>query len=412
MRLIERARRLGLAAMLALLPGAGPEAPPTEEDVLGDVIVDATQANPEGPRLMRVALTPPTAPSPELERAFAILRRDLDLSGQFVLVDERPEARLELTVERTAAGQSRLGAAVFFDVDAELPAYRLEKEGANRDLRRLTHRLVDQVIERLTGTPGPFVSRLSMVLRRGDTRSVYTMDPDGHGLRRITGNHLLAGDAALGPDDALYYSASHRHSRYRIYREGTDEPLPLELPGSVYGLAFSADRSRVALTAGVGSDVRLFTGPSDFSDLHRFGDVSLTLSPSFAPDGRIAVAGTNRTRPRIYVDGRVVSPRGASTSSPSFCNHPDGLRLVYARGDRRNTAIVVADPRGRTERRIVSGGGRHSAPTCSPDGRLVAFFSTRKRGKGPGLYVVRIDGYHLRKVADVTGESLRWTRVE
>lgn len=410
MRLIGR---LALAGMLALLPGAGPESPPpVQDDVLGDVVVDASQAGREGPRLMRVVLSPPANPSPELERAFAIVQRDLDLSGQFVLVDDRPEARLELTVERADAGSSRLQAAVFFDPDAELPAYRLEVEGAYSDLRPLTHRLVDDVIDRLTGTPGPFVSRLSMVLRRGDTRSVYTMDPDGYGLRRITGDHLLVADAALGPDDALYYSASHRHSRYRIYREDTDEPLPLELPGSVYGLAFSADRSRVALTSGVGSDVRLFAGPSDFSDLDPVGDVALTLSPSFAPDGRIAFAGTNRTRPRIYVDDRVVSARGASTSSPSFCDHPDGLRLVYARGDRNNNAIVVADPRGRTEQRIVSGGGRHSAPTCSPDGRLVAFFSTRTRGKGPGLYVVRIDGYHLRKVADVTGESLRWTRVE
>ena len=414
LRLRRHARRLELLVVLAIGPGAGPsttEPPPATEDVLGDVVVDASQPGREGPRLIRVTLAPPSSQSPDLLRVHEVVHRDLDLSGQFVFVDERPEARIELGVTRAESGATRLQAAVFFDPNADLPAYRVEVAGHKPALRRLTHRLVDDVIERLTGTPGPFHSRLSMVLRRGDTRSLYTMDPDGFGLRRVTGAHLLVGDASLGPEDALYYSASERHSRYRIYREGTDTPLAIELPGSVYGLAFSADRSRVALTAGVGSDVRLFAGPSDFSGLESVGDLALTLSPAFAPDGRIAIAGTDRARPRIHVGGRAVSRRGSSASSPSFCDHPDGVRLVYARGDRKNTAIVVADLRGRTERRIVTGGGRHSAPACSPDGRLVAFFSTRKRGEGPGLYVVRVDGHHLRKVADVTGESLRWSRL-
>ena len=401
-----------------MLLGAGPAEPPAspepDPDVLGNVVVDATQAGKDGPRLMRISIAETTGPSADAALVDAMLRRDLDLSGQFVFVERDAEAHLAFTVTRDAPGTVRLQAAIYFDADAEVPAYRVEVTGSARRLRALDHRLADDVIARLTGTPGPFVSRLSMVLRRGDTRSVYTLDADGHGLRRVTGNDLLAGDAALGPDDTLYYSASRRHSRYKIYRDGDgDDPEPLEitLPGSVYGLSFSHDRTRVALTAGVGSDVRLFTGPSDFSELTRVGDLALAVSPAFAPDGRIAVSGTNGRRPRIHLDGRAVSARGSSTSSPSFCDHPDGLRLVYARGDRGRSAIVVADPRGRSERRIVAGGGRHSAPACSPDGRLVAFFSTRKRGAGPGLYVVRIDGYHLRKVADVTGESLRWTRL-
>ena len=398
-----------IGVLLAALLGAPPQQP--EPDALGDVVVEPTAAQTDGPRLIRLTLVDASGPAPEVELVDAVLRRDLDLSGQFALVDARAEARVAITVTRAGGGASQLDAALSFGADADVPAYRIAVTGSTLQLRALTHRLADGIIAQLTGTAGPFVSRLTMVVRRGDTRSVHTIDADGHGLRRITGAEKVVGDAALGPDDLLYYSASENPGRSRIYREDGDGPLPLTLPGSVYGLSFSPDRARVALTAGVGADVRLFAGPADFSALTEVGDLALTLGPSFGPDGSLAVAGTNAQRPRIHVEGRPVSPARTSASSPSFCDHADGVRLVYARGEGDSTAIVVTDPRGRSEHTIVSGPGSHSAPACSPDGRLVAFFSTRRRGEGPGLYVVRIDGHHLRKLADVTGESLRWSRV-
>ncbi|MCA9638560.1 MAG: PD40 domain-containing protein, partial [Myxococcales bacterium] len=68
--------------------------------------------------------------------------------------------------------------------------------------------------------------------------------------------------------------------------------------------------------------------------------------------------------------------------------------------------------RGRDPVRLTRGRGRNSAPACSPDGRLIAFFSTRKRGDGPGLYLMRVDGRRpAKKIANVVGDSLRWARV-
>jgi len=47
--------------------------------------------------------------------------------------------------------------------------------------------------------------------------------------------------------------------------------------------------------------------------------------------------------------------------------------------------------------------------TRSPDGRLLAFFSTRKSDKGPGLYIVPIaNPLRARRISTELGESLRW----
>ncbi len=404
-------RLIGVLA-LALAAPATVESPPEDGDVLGDIVVEPTEDGRAGPRLMKIAVPELSGSGPSAELAEAVFRRDLELSGQFRLVepDRSGVEALVRTSATTSGSDVRLTAAVYFDAAAEVPAYETSVTGGRYETRILTHRLVDAVIAILTGYRGPFVSRLTFVARRGDTRSVYTIDPDGHDLRRVTGPTQLASAAAFGPDDALYYAASIDNGRYRLYREGRAEPLVVDPPGSIYAIAFSPDRTEIALTVAVGRDVLLHRGGSDLSGLRRVGKQSLALQPAFAPNGKLAAAGTNDERLRIRVDGRTVSPRGASASSPTFCDHPDGVTLVYAMGGRARSHIVSTDPRGRVTRRISGGNRRDSHPACSPDGRLVAFFSTRTTGEGPGLYVMRTDGYRARKIADVLGDSLQWSR--
>ncbi len=401
-----------LALGLTVPATARGEAPPDDEDVLGDIVVEATESGRAGPRLMKISVPAVSGSGPSARLADAVLHRDLELSGQFVLVEpERSGLEAIVRTSVTASGSDvRLTASVYFDATAEVPAYETSVTGGRYETRMLTHQLVDAVIATLTGYRGPFVSALTFVARRGDTRSVYTIDPDGHDLRRVTGPSQLASASAFGPDDALYYAASVAHGRYRLYREGQAEPLTFDPPGSIYSIAFSPDRTEVALTIAVGRDVLLYRGDSDLSRLRRVGKQSIVLQPAFAPGGQLAAAGTNDERLRIRVDGHAVSPRGANAASPTFCDHPDGVSLVYSVGSRARSTIVSTDPRGRITRRISRGNGRDSHPACSPDGRLVAFFSTRTSGEGPGLYVMRTDGHHARKIADVLGDSLQWSR--
>ena len=61
--------------------------------------------------------------------------------------------------------------------------------------------------------------------------------------------------------------------------------------------------------------------------------------------------------------------------------------------------------------RLTQGQGRNNYPACSPDGRLVAFFSTRTSGEGPGLYLMRIDGQRPKRISTLVGDSLSWARL-
>ena len=199
---------------------------------------------------------------------------------------------------------------------------------------------------------------------------------------------------------------SRNKGEYKI-RSANGAAIDLPVKGSVYGLAFSKDRSRVAVSIAVGTTIKLFAGP-DFTSLTPVTDVGMALRPSFSPSGKIGFSGERHWGQRIYVDGKPVSPDGLFASSPTFCNHPDGIRVVYAVGVGKDTDLVSTDERGGGMIRLTQGQGRNGYPACSPDGRLVAFFSTRTSGEGPGLYVMRLDGGRAKRVSTLLGDSLRW----
>jgi hypothetical protein len=73
--------------------------------------------------------------------------------------------------------------------------------------------------------------------------------------------------------------------------------------------------------------------------------------------------------------------------------------------------LVASDESGGRLVRLTQSRGRNNYPACSPDGRLVAFFSTRKSDEGPGLYIMRIDGRRPKRISTLVGDSLRWARL-
>jgi TolB protein len=163
----------------------------------------------------------------------------------------------------------------------------------------------------------------------------------------------------------------------------------------------------VAVSLGARDDVRVYVGP-DFGSLKPASEAKLAMHPAFTPSGKLAFSGEGRYGQRIYVDGKPVTPDGLFASSPVFCNSPNGVRLVFAVGVGRDSDLVATGEHGGQLARLTQGQGRNGYPACSPDGRLVAFFSTRSSGEGPGLYLMRVDGGRPKRIAPMLGDSLRW----
>jgi TolB protein len=165
------------------------------------------------------------------------------------------------------------------------------------------------------------------------------------------------------------------------------------------------------LALAVAQDARsaIYVGSAEGKDLKRISSTEIATHPAFSPEGQLAWVGgdAEQNSQRVYVDGKAVSPSGFKASAPTFCDTEDGVFLVYAVGvghDRQD--LVMSRPDGRGLVRLTQNQGSNSYPACSPDGRLLAFFSTRKDDKG--LFVLSLKRFTTKKILGTVGQSLRW----
>jgi len=269
-------------------------------------------------------------------------------------------------------------------------------------VRGATHQFVNEVIKWFTGSAGSFGTRLvfSATTGRGQ-KGIFSIESDGQNVSRLPAASNVALAPAVGPG-GVYYAAGLPDGSYSLFKVGNPAAV-LKHAGLVFGVAFGGSKMAVVVSQGGQSDV--YVGAPDGSGLTKVTKGGLNTHPAFGPGGQLAYVSNQGGSPQIYVDGKRVSSRGTYNMAPVFCNDPEGLKVLFMGRDGGTWDIFSVDPGGAATsmKRLTQDQGSNTYPACSPDGRMVAFFSTRG-----GLYTANPQGMNQQKVASVTGESLRW----
>ena len=427
---------------------ASPASDLPDETLLGTIDVNGSaQGLPPLPKMAVVPiLTTGTADSV----VNLVVRRDMELSGQFEVLDENtaptgPFTRtspLDLAAWRgkgaeyvlrvfsqpapndsakteiigdafltptpgQAAQKAHLAAAGDATTPPEAkPAFHAIVPTATIEVRAASHRLVDQLLGALTGRPGGFASEMTYVEKVGRWRRVFAIDADGFDLRAVGPIAATALSPAFGPGGQIYYALSTDYSPFRLVVGPSATPVPLGVPGSIMGLAFSGDHSKMALTVMEEGRSQLWVGES--GRLQPLATPPFANHPTFGPMGKTAYVAGSPVQ-RIYAEGKPISPAGFMASAPVFCDTPQGLLIVYTVGVGEGADIIATDTTGGSIRRLTRHEGANTYAACSPDGRLVAFFSTGKQNQGAGLFIMPIlRPWLAKKISSEVGESLRW----
>jgi TolB protein len=153
----------------------------------------------------------------------------------------------------------------------------------------------------------------------------------------------------------------------------------------------------------------VYVGAPDGSGMKKVSNSEVATHPVFGPSGKLAWigGGDKNNGQRVFVEGKAVSPAGFTAAAPTFCDTEDGVLLVYAVGvGGGGQDLVMSNERGGNMARLTQGQGSNSYPACSPDGRLISYFS--KREKDQGLFIKSLKNWQSLKISNHLGESLRW----
>ena len=290
--------------------------------------------------------------------------------------------------------------------------------------RWLAHTFSNDLFKVITGNEGMFLSQVVVSSDRGGGRwrEIYTMDWDGHNIKRRTRHRSISTSPSWSSDgksiaystynihrrkgrkftnlDLVHLDISSGQRRILSAREGMNSGSVFHPRGRFLYLTFTtkgnSDIFRIAL-AGTEGLKQITKGP------YR----AMNVEPAMSPDGRKIVFSSDRSgRPMIYImnaDGsgvRRLTFAGYYNSSPTWS--PDGKWIAFSGGDRGHYDIFIIKPDGTGLKRLTSAkkpngrGANNEEPTFSPDSKHILFTSDRTRKKQ--LYIIGIDGSKEQRI--------------
>ena len=419
------------AAFGAALPATGqtPGAPadqplPTEMVVIN---IDAPE-NEE----FRVGIPDLLGAVPHRQSGTEVLRNDFLLMPGYRVIDPR-SIRHDLAAEgldMRPASWSALGANAVIKGSVTERDGRLELEMrlfvlarghsavlnkgysiAADELRMAMHDFVNEALRELTGTPGPFGTRLTFAQRVGPGRKdVYLTDMDGFGTRRISDGTGIAMLPTFGyrhiwftrlTPTGMFITHGRAHNRSIIGGDGLN-------------MSPSICEGRMFFTSSRDGNSEIYSVNRDATDLRRLTNhPAIDVSPSCRSDGKIAFVSTRHGTPQVFTmdtnggDVRRLTFRGSHNQTPAFC--PDPRKpLVAFTGRDGGLDIFVVNTVTQEYTRLTQGQGSNKDPAFSPDCRMVAFVSDRRGA--PGIYLSSVKGFNQNRIYTGAAETVRWSR--
>ncbi len=333
------------------------------------------------------------------------------------------------SVERRGSGltvQVRL-----FNVKSQQSVFAREYSGSAANPRLYAHTIADEIHQQQRGLQGVARSKLTFSSDRDGGRAsgglagrslkeIYISDYDGANDRRVTVNRALNIFPVWSADGRAIAYTSYRRSNSpdifisNIY-QGTLE-TPLRGEGQNWLAAWSPDGVRLAFTSNRDGNPELYVVNRDGSGLRRLTQhPAVDTTPTWSPAGNeIAFTSDRSGKPQIYVMSAAGGSPRRITLSESYADRATWApapynEIAYAARSGAWYDIMVYDVASGARRQITFGEGSNESPAFAPNGRHLAFTSTR-RGKSQ-VYLVGRDGRGLRQITSAGGNfTPNWSR--
>jgi TolB protein len=402
----------------------------------------------------RYAVPPFVAVTPDAAEAAKtvsdVLWEDLAFEREFYLIPRDPYASVKAarTAEEVAFdGWRELGAdaVIFgsvqrtgnnvtvqvrlFNVRTKQSVFAKEYAGTVTNPRLYAHTISDEIHQQQRALRGVARTKLAFASDRNrervsgpidnrDVKEIYISDYDGANVRRITTNRQLNITPSWSPDGRTVAYTSYRRGYPDIFlaliyqgmqeeptTRGTQNFLPM----------FSPDGQRIAFMSNRDGNPEIYVMNRDGSGVRRITNhPAIDVTPTWSPTGtQIAFTSDRAGRPQIYVVGADGLNLRRITMAESYADRPTWSpapfnEIAFAALTGAGYDIKVYDLASGETRQITFGEGSNESPAFSPNGRHLAFSSTRA-GRIQ-IFTIARDGKDVRQITrDGNNQTPSWS---
>jgi TolB protein len=286
-----------------------------------------------------------------------------------------------------------------------------------RNPRAGAHAISDDIHQSQSGLRGVAKTKLTFESDRDNERivdtvetrngkEIYVTDYDGANQMRVTANRRLNVTPSWSPDgrSIAYASYARVHPQIIVSNvyQGTRETLTDE-KNSAFMPVYSPDGSRIAFMSQRDGNSEIYVMNRDGSGVRRLtNQPAADSTPTWSPTGtQIAFTSDRSGSPQIWtMDGDGLNVRrltfndswaDRATWSPAPYNE-----IAYAGRSGPGFDIKIYDVASKATTVVTDGSGSNESPAFSPNGRHLAFASTRL-GKWQ-IFTMARDGKGLKQI--------------
>jgi TolB protein len=335
------------------------------------------------------------------------------------------------TVQKTSAGihvEMRL-----VNIRTRQSAYARQYDGSAGNPRHFAHVIADEIHKTQRALNGVAESKLVFdsdrdgermggTVQNRSIKELYIADYDGENQLRVTVGKTLNISPRWSPNSRSIAYTSYRRGGGQIFisnifQATLEEVTKGEHVGENWLPAWSPDGTRIAFTSTRDGNPEIYVANRDGSNVRRLtNNPSIDITPTWSPSGtQIAFTSDRSGSQQIYV----ISADGVGTpqrlTSESYCDRATWSpapynEVAYASRNGPGFDIHILDLATRHVTALTFGEGTNESPAFSPNGRHIAFMSTRS-GKSQ-IFTMARDGKNVRQITRAgNNEMPDWSRL-